>query len=261
MISIFDKKLRGSFINIAFGIMAIVSLVLAICDLNSQEKYIIGCVILFLLIALYGFMWWCASKLTERIIYINKTKVIIKFGDIFTQPDLKVIPFNEYFDTKVDDIVISNVSLNGKFLQKVGTKEFLKKFNKDPYVKKSKSSNKKYMLGTIFKYEDYCATAFARFDKDNKAYINIHDYIFFLINFWKELDRVYAHRNVSIPLIGGGITRFMECDVSKQELLKLIIWSLKMSRIIFEPAELTVIIHNTVRKEINLYELNDNYSF
>ena len=44
--------------------------------------------------------------------------VAIKTGDIFQQPGLKAIAFNEYFDTLVDNKVIGDTSLNGVFIQK-----------------------------------------------------------------------------------------------------------------------------------------------
>ena len=44
---------------------------------------------------------------------INGKPVLIKTGDLFSEPDWKVIPFNERFDTQVDDVIISHNSLNG----------------------------------------------------------------------------------------------------------------------------------------------------
>lgn len=47
---------------------------------------------------------------------INGVPVKIKVGDIFDEKGLKVIPFNERFDTEVDDIIIAHNSLNGKMI-------------------------------------------------------------------------------------------------------------------------------------------------
>ena len=47
---------------------------------------------------------------------------IIEIGEenIFSSnhDEFKVIAFNEYFDTKVDDIIISSKTLNGKYIKK-----------------------------------------------------------------------------------------------------------------------------------------------
>ncbi len=68
--------------------------------------------------------------------------------------------------------------------------------------------NFKYKLGTIFQHNNYLLTAFTRFDKDNRAYLGMNDFINFLLNFWNEIDIIYAGRSISIPLLGSGITRF-----------------------------------------------------
>lgn len=49
---------------------------------------------------------------------INNSTVNVFYGDIFKQEELKVIAFNEYFDTIVDDKIISHTSLNGQYLDK-----------------------------------------------------------------------------------------------------------------------------------------------
>ena len=44
---------------------------------------------------------------------INGKSVTIKTGNLFHETGWKVIPFNEYFDTQVDDVIIAHSSLNG----------------------------------------------------------------------------------------------------------------------------------------------------
>lgn len=50
---------------------------------------------------------------------IKGITVRIEEGDIFKSPNWKLIPFNEFFDTKVDDVVIARNSLNGKFIERL----------------------------------------------------------------------------------------------------------------------------------------------
>ena len=72
--------------------------------------------------AIYIIIFICILCITLRKIYkffIGKIKIEIKVGNIFEEKDLKVIPCNEYFDTMVNDKIISKNSLNGKFIKNV----------------------------------------------------------------------------------------------------------------------------------------------
>lgn len=85
------------------------------------------------------------------------------------------------------------------------------------------------------------------------------DYINCLLNFWNEVDIVYANRSVIIPLLGTGITRLRDYDtMSEQEKLELLLWSFKVSRIKFTyPAKVTIVIHESLKDRINFYKLKE----
>ena len=51
----------------------------------------------------------------------------LKKGIIFESTDWKLIPFNEFFDTTVDDVVIARNSLNGKFIERLQDIDDLKR--------------------------------------------------------------------------------------------------------------------------------------
>jgi hypothetical protein len=118
---------------------------------------------------------------------------------------------------------------------------------------------KRYELGSVCQFEDYLMVAFSKFDKDNRAYLKMRDYIESLINFWNEVDIIYAGRSVSIPLFGSGITRFHDySSISEQELLELLIWSFKISRVKFTyPSKVSVVIHESIVDKINFYKLKE----
>ena len=60
---------------------------------------------------------FCGVGTLKKIkLNIKGSDFIIKQGDIFLQEGLKVINFNEYFDTIVDNKIIAKNSLNGKFI-------------------------------------------------------------------------------------------------------------------------------------------------
>ena len=216
-------------------------------------------------------MWLKANKLSKVSLNINGSDLDVKVGDIFEEDGFKVIAFNEYFDTQVDDIIIAESTLNGIFIKKklgVTLSEF------DDYIEKELDSldlvlevnenrkmgkKKKYPLGTICKYNEYFLTALTKFDDKNKAEILLKDYVNFLMNFWNEVDRLYAGKSVAVPLLGSGQTRIKDkIDISDQELLEILIWSFKISRIKFNyPAKVSIIIHSSKKDKINFFKLKE----
>ena len=167
---------------------------------------------------------------------IEESTVVIKTGDIFKQEGLKVIAFNEYFDTQVDERIIAQASLNGKFIR--GKKQ-------------------KFEIGTICVYHDYILTALSKFNRHNEAYLTMPEYLGFLINFWDKVNRVYAQKSVSVPIFGSGLTRIKGHKIiDEQDLLKIMLWTFRISEMRFKhPAKLTIMIHEGKIDKVNLLEL------
>ncbi|MFE5321903.1 macro domain-containing protein [Paenibacillus sp. NPDC056579] len=210
--------------------------------------------------------------LCRREISLYNSVVIVKVGEIFKEDGLKVIGFNEYFDTIVGERMVSESSLNGIYLTQIVSDASVldRLIEKDEGLRdkvvginntRSRGKRKKYKLGTIFKNGDYLLTAFSRFDEDNRAYLYMNDYINLLLNLWNEIDKVYAGRSVTIPLMGSGITRFKEYShITEQELLELLLWSFKISRIKFTyPAKVTFVVHDSKKDKVNFYKLRGGY--
>ena len=83
----------------------------------------------------------------------------------------------------------------------------------------------------------------------------------FLLSFWNEINRLYAQRSVTVPVFGAGITRFKNGfeDIDINELLRIMIWTFKISKIKFAyPAKLTIIIHDGIVDKVNLYDLKED---
>ena len=120
----------------------------------------------------------------------------------------------------------------------------------------------KYKLGSSILIDDeYILTAFSRFNKENQAELTIQEYVNFLLTFWNEINRLYAQRSVTVPVFGSGITRFKNGfeDIDINELLRIMIWTFKVSKIKFAyPAKLTIIVHNDLLNQVNLYKLKEN---
>lgn len=199
----------------------------------------------------------------------------VTVGDIFEQDsdDYKVIAFNEYFDTLVDDDLISEKSLNGQYLmKKYPEKEDIQKFNerilndrrlqkniKETDVERELGGNTtRYDLGSIFKDGDYFLVALSKFNEKNEANLRLTEYAACLLKFWSEVNTLYNQKTVVLPLLGTGITRYKDFNATNQELLEVLIWTFKISKVKFkEPSKIKIVIRDIQKGEINFYKLKE----
>lgn len=200
---------------------------------------------------------------------IEESTVVIKTGDIFKQEGLKVIAFNEYFDTQVDERIIAQASLNGKFIREycdcsvseldayIENYRFDSDEIKEINADRPEGKKQKFEIGTICVYHDYILTALSKFNRHNEAYLTMPEYLGFLINFWDKVNRVYAQKSVSVPIFGSGFTRIKGHKIiDEQDLLKIMLWTFRISEMRFKhPAKLTIMIHEGKIDKVNLLEL------
>ena len=269
-VNFFDRTLRKDYWTVLSIISVLVTLGSIFVNIPDKRKLIVAMIFIGILLVTYVIMWVRANLLREMKISIDNSIVEVRVGNIFEEEELKVIAFNEYFDTLVNNVVISERTLNGMYIKNVvqDVAEFDKLIENDEslmekiigtHQNRKVGKKKRYKLGTIFKHNDYLLTAFTKFDDENRAFLYMNDYVNFLLNFWNEIDIVYNGRSISIPLLGSGITRFKEYNsISDQELLELLIWSFKISRIKFTyPSKVSIIIHDSRSGKINFYKLKE----
>lgn len=268
-VSFINKTLLKEWLAIVSPISVIVTCISIAISISDDYKFLTLIVILVLFVLLYVFLWVRANRLNQVKLSVNNSSLTIKVGDVFKESGLKVIAFNEYFDTQVDNKIISEKTLNGIYLKKLKDVNALDRLiDQDEHLNsegvkiehnKNRSQGKKerFKLGTIIQHEEYLLTAFSKFDNENRANLNMNDYINFLLNFWNEVDIVYNGRSVVIPLLGSGLTRFNKYEmITDQELLELLIWSFKVSKIKFTyPSAVSVVIHESKQDKINFYKL------
>lgn len=61
-----------------------------------------------------------------------------------------------------------------------------------------------------------------------------------------------------MPLLGAGITRHSDFEAKDQELLEVLIWTFKISKVKFkEPAKVKVVIQELQKDNINFYQLKE----
>jgi len=267
-----DKGVRNKFwvyFSIISGILSFVLLFNIVPEEHKECLQYFGYLSFVVLIIIYLAIWFKANKLTNIIIDIDGSNVNIKCGDLFAEEGLKTIPFNEYFDTLVDDKVISNKSLNGIFINKYFTGKiheldnFIIETSDELDIINNKVDRRlggkivQFKLSTIIVYDEFILAAFSKFDEHNKATLTMPEYIEFLINFWDRVNRIYAQKSVSVPVFGSGITRIKEHkNISDEDLLKIMLWTFKLSEMKFKhPAKLTIVIHNDKIGQINLFDV------
>ena len=267
--SFFDRRIVDHFLKIISVISTILSLAVLFIDIPIKCKFIFGWIFLGLLALIYLIIWYWSNNLNEIEINIEGSKVTIKVGDIFQQSGLKAIAFNEHFDTQVDDKIIAEKSLNGIFIKKhldssvSDLDRYIENYSfegnevLERNLGRTLGKTVRYKIGTICPYKDYLLTAFSKFDENNRAQLTMPEYLEFLINFWDNVNKLYAQQNVSTPIFGSGITRIKgHKTISDEDLLKIMLWTFRISEMRFKyPAKLTVVVHKAKIEKINLLDI------
>ncbi|MBA2851575.1 hypothetical protein HNP86_001728 [Methanococcus maripaludis] len=199
----------------------------------------------------------------------KKTKINIVYGDLFDHGDI-IIPVNEYFDTVVDEDVISSNTLHGKFLNKVFGSNIAKldelldqKLDGLGEVDNDRKQGKKtrYPLGTMthvdYSGRRYYLLALSKFDNENKAFSDTIDYQNSIYKMLKYLHNNSQGNAVYIPLIGAGQSGI---KLSKQELLEYLICSIKAYDDLTLSGGVTIVLHNSVSDDIDLNKIEYMYN-
>ena len=271
-----------SFLGAIGGLGSIIYVVLTIDDVKLKIGSSFNVLYLGALVLAY-FVFFMLANLSKRAtVKINNIDVVIKEGNILHQlllepscrEEINVIAVNEYYDTLVDDKIIAKDSLHGKYIKEIMGQgkldNLISTIKNDDKLNKAKDNittsdrelgNKtKYPLGSMVEFESYVLTAFTKFDSNNEAYLYAKDYLEFWMNFWDNIDSIYAGRTINIPLMGAGITRFKNCKPSKQVLLETILYSLKISGFSSSCSnfKINILIHEDDMKEIDFYSIQNN---
>lgn len=267
-VKIFDRMVFKDFLEKVSIISAFFTIIFIFVDIPAQYKKCIGLLVAFIFICLYLGLWLWYNRLKKVKLIVEGSTVVVKTGDIFKQSGFKAIAFNEYFDTQVDDKIISKKSLNGIFIEEYCNRPLEElnhyidnyQFDEEELIDNKVTrlgKSKKYKLGTICVLDDYLLVAFSKFDSKNKATLTMPEYLEFLINFWDNVNRVYSQQDVSVPIFGSGITRIKELkNIKDEELLKIMLWTFRISEMRFKyPAKLSIIIHEDKINSVNLLDI------
>jgi Domain of unknown function (DUF6430) len=268
-VKFFDRRVGRIFLQITSVVSGGVSLVVIFVDIPAAWKPLAAIALLASMALVYVGTWAWSNRLNRVRINIEGSTVEIKVGDLFMQDGLKAIAFNEYFDTQVDNSIISDRSLNGIFItthlgapiQELDKHIDEYGFGVDELIgenlERKQGKKRKYRLGTVCVYRDFLLAAFSKFDDKNRASLTMPEYLEFMINFWDKVNSVYALKSVSTAIFGSGITRIKgHRNISDEDLLKIMLWTFRISEMRFKyPARLTIVIHGDKIDQINLLDI------
>ena len=141
---------------------------------------------------------------------IRQTSISITYGDIFETPEQRLIGCDTRYDTRVDDVVISKNSLHGKLFLKYGNIDDIRMTveaeAKRLGLQKDSGGLYEFPFGTIIRYNSsidghtYLMLALSKLNTDHEAHINMTEFVSMLMRMWRELSRVYAGKEIALPL-------------------------------------------------------------
>ena len=265
-ISLFNRRIWKIFGGVASWTLAIFSVAVIFLPVTDECKWYVLGGLAALHIIIYISAWIYYNKKKSITIKIRKTKIEIKEGDIFAEIGKKVIAFNEYFDTQVDDVIIAKKSLNGLFITDyiddvASLDQHISDFlsTRVPTLVDERRVGKKvkYDLGTIVPYNDYYLLAYSRFDENNRAFLEKDDIAKVYLKMWNEIDILKACDSICMPVLGSsGLVRKM--DYTPQQLLELLLWSFRISGVnMTRLASITIVVHKTMTDSIDFLKLKD----
>lgn len=238
-------------------------------DSSSKTKFIF--LFIFMLINLFIalILSWPKSKINIKI--SNKVDLNVFYDNILKQKGIIVIPVNEYFDTLVDENIISSNTLHGQFIKSVyggNVKELdlamdkqLQNYQEKDIIDRARGKCKKFGLGTTIAVKkdgkEYFLVAFTRFNGSNKAESFNIDY---QITIKSLLDFIHINsqgKNVNIPLIGAGQSGI---NMSKQKLLEYLLFSIQIHDHLTVSGRVNIVLKDDLKNKINLNKIKEIFS-
>ena len=147
------------------------------------------------------------------------TVVTVAFGDLFASPADKVIPVNEFFDSKLGEPV-SRQSIHGLFISQCfgghgASLDTLvdQSLKNTPFdaVQRSEGRQKRYPIGTTavvpVNEDRYFLVALSKTDLGTlKASADIPELWMALVGLWEQVRISAGGHPVAAPLLGGGLS-------------------------------------------------------
>ena len=219
---------------------------------------------------------WNQTELKESIsIKISPNlRVNVFKGDLFKQKNIVVIPVNEYFDTRVDDVIVAHRTIHGKFiddnfrnnedtLYQLIDAQIHNIQGRTPVNNRAHPGARtiKYPIGTCANIQIgdtiYVLFALTHFDADDKAFLPKEEFANAIIKLMNHLATISNNRPVYMPLFGTGLSRLNE---THQRVLLFIIDTISFSCPVAINAGLNIVVYPTDMSKVNLNKVENFFS-
>ena len=182
-------------------------------------------------------------------------KVTIKVGDIFLAEGNVVIGTNDVFDTHIGDGIISNRSVQAKFVQKrfkgsvsdldrlIDLQTEMLEFTQDET--KTKGKNKRYPIGTVIEIPGeearYYLSAYCKMGSNLKAETDVCSLLNSLEKCWGCVRNSGENLGVSMPVLASDFGRI---GLTQTQLIQIIVLSfVGANRVQHLSPELTIYVY------------------
>lgn len=214
---------------------------------------------------------WPKSSVSLKLSETVKANVF--YGDIFSKNGIVVIPVNDYFDTIVDNQIVSSNTLHGSFINKVFSDDIS---DLNAQINSSLSDTKplennhdrklgnklRYPLGTVASVKKdgkiYFLVAFTRFNQNNRAEVTKAEFQQVIYSLFDYVEQYSQGFKLNVPLIGSGHSGV---NIPKQKLLEFLVFAIQLNDKLTLINGVDIIILKSLKKELNLNLLKYNYSF
>lgn len=262
-------------IGIISAIFTIIGLIWSNEISSIMSKYqnykVVLLVLIIVICAIYAF-YSIKKKKKISLKILENADVDIYYSDLFQSNKIIVIPVNDYFDTIVDDKIVSSNTLHGKFIQKYfSTNEKVLKSLIDKSLSKispietnmtrARGNKKRYELGTVAIVEVdekiFYLVAFTKFNQNNRAIITKSEYLKVITILFEFIEQNSQGFKVNLPLVGAGHSGV---ELSKQKLLDFLLFSIILSDKLTLINGLDIILHENIKDEIDLNKIEYYYN-
>lgn len=264
-----------------FSVLGIVWLLAQIYDAQAADKLNIPMWAYLATSGFLSFLWlivdgYFISGFLKTSINIRSngfdTKIIVKFGDLFTQDGWKAIPVNDFFDSIVDEEIISSNSIHGDMLKKYWAgnvpdwdQQVEKELTSVPSSTETRTKGKvqRFSVGTtaVTKQgsEQFICVVLSKTDiSNNQVKADSCDLHFAVTAMLEKARTVCGNQPISIPLMGSGLARTgIKTNILIDLILVAIFEEIKRNKV---TDEIRIILPKHKVSEINLANLKTDWS-
>lgn len=231
--------------------------------------------------AAFGIVWliidglWFSGFLKQSIEIKSNgfdTKIIVKFGDIFHDNGWKAIAVNDFFDSIVDDQIVSSKSLHGILLQRYWAgniddwnhqvDEQLTGFSCSSETR-SKGKQNRYEIGTTVAVRKdaskFLCVALSHTDiSNNETQASSSDLHQAVRGLLQEARSICGNESLTIPLMGSGLSRVgIKSNILVDLILTAIFEETKNKKV---TSEIHIVLPKEKASEINLASLQKDWN-